>query len=89
MMQSFPFSICDMTTTKYVFPLLLQVCLWCTVVAMLKQNSLTMQMTRGVIIGNGRIGNFMFESNGRKDYLLSGRDDPIPEGDGPIYICTR
>ena len=46
--------------------------------------------TDGVIIGNGRIGNFLFESNNKKDVLLGSRGDSIPAATrGPIYICTR
>ena len=46
-------------------------------------------VTDGVIVGAGRIGQFLYESNGKKDLLLSDRSAPIPEGRGPIYVCTR
>lgn len=42
-----------------------------------------------VIVGaNGRIGDLLASVGEGKDVLV-GRDDPIPEGEGPIYICTR
>jgi ketopantoate reductase len=46
--------------------------------------------TNGVIIGAGRIGEYLYDSNGQKDTLLSKREDVVPEGSsGPIYVCTR
>jgi ketopantoate reductase len=48
------------------------------------------KITNGVIVGNGRIGSYLHNSNGKQDLLLSSRDDAIPEDSvGPIYICTR
>lgn len=47
-------------------------------------------ITPGVIVGGGRIGTFMYESNEKRDLLLGKRDDTVgPETTGPIYICTR
>lgn len=47
-------------------------------------------ITNGAIIGGGRIGNQLFEGNGKKDTFLSGRTDTLPAGgSGPIYVCTR
>lgn len=48
-------------------------------------------ITPGIIIGGGRIGSHLFESNMKKDILLSSRSDPFPtsSSSGPIYICTR
>mmetsp|Transcript_5492 Transcript_5492/g.7601 ORF Transcript_5492/g.7601 Transcript_5492/m.7601 type:complete len:385 (-) Transcript_5492:237-1391(-) len=44
----------------------------------------------GAIIGGGRIGSYLYESNGGKDLLLSSRSQTLPpNGAGPIYICTR
>lgn len=46
--------------------------------------------TAGIIVGGGRIGNFLHESNDKKDLLLGNRADSIPAGEsGPIYVCTR
>lgn len=46
----------------------------------------------GIIIGgNGRIGNFLYEANLKKDIILS-RDQPFPSNianECPIYIATR
>ena len=52
---------------------------------------LTMAITPGTIIGNGRIGNMLFEKNDKKDVLISRSDnyaDKLP-AEGPIYISTR
>jgi hypothetical protein len=47
-------------------------------------------VTNGIIIGGGRIGNFLYEENDKKDQLISKRGDPISsDSSGPIYICTR
>lgn len=50
-------------------------------------------VTPGIIVGGGRIGNFLYESNGKVDTLLS-RSSTVEQsinekGFGPIYICTR
>lgn len=51
---------------------------------------ISMSVKGGIIVGGGRIGNFLYESNGKKDVLLSSREDSIPsESSGPIYVCTR
>ena len=50
----------------------------------------TASITNGVIIGGGRIGSFLYESNDRKDLLISTRGLSAPaDGSGPIYVCTR
>ena len=52
---------------------------------------LHMAITSGTIIGNGRIGNMLFEKNDRKDVLI-GRSDNYAEklpDQGPIYVSTR
>lgn len=48
-------------------------------------------VTPGIIVGGGRIGSFLYESNGKIDTLLSrSSEESINEkGSGPIYICTR
>ena len=46
-------------------------------------------ITNGVIIGGGRIGNLLYELNGKKDILLTDRLAQIPEVEGPIYVATR
>lgn len=47
-------------------------------------------VTNGVIIGGGRIGSFLHESNDKNDLLFTSRDQTIPSGgSGPIYVCTR
>lgn len=46
-------------------------------------------ITPGVIVGGGRIGNLLYDLNGKKDVLLGSRDDAIPITKGPIYVCTR
>lgn len=47
---------------------------------------------RGIIIGSGRIGSHLYESNQRTDFLLR-RNDPFPINNFPdscpIYVCTR
>jgi hypothetical protein len=46
---------------------------------------------RGSIIGNGRIGNMIFEENSRQDVLIS-RGDNIADKlapSGPIYVTAR
>lgn len=48
------------------------------------------EISPGTIIGGGRIGSYLYESNGGKDLLLSSRTQTLPPvGSGPIYICTR
>jgi len=48
------------------------------------------EIATGTIIGGGRIGSYLYESNGGKDILLSLRSQTLPlVGSGPIYICTR
>jgi len=42
----------------------------------------------GVIVGGGRIGNLLYESNGQKDILVR-RGESIPDVPGPIYLATR
>lgn len=47
-------------------------------------------VSNGIIIGNGRIGDFLYNSNKCNDILISSRTQEIPQdGEGPIYICTR
>ena len=56
----------------------------------LKQSCvMKMSISPGVIVGGGRIGEMLWEANGKKDALLRSRQDPIPAGSGPIYIATR
>jgi ketopantoate reductase len=47
------------------------------------------QIANGVIVGGGRIGNLLYELNGKKDVLLTDRDSAIPDIEGPIYVATR
>ena len=37
-------------------------------------SSLTMSVTKGAIVGGGRIGNLLFELNGKQDRLLSNKE---------------
>jgi hypothetical protein len=48
-------------------------------------------VTNGIIIGGGRIGEYLYELNGKKDRLIASRQDTVKESDpdGPIYVCTR
>ena len=59
----------------------------------LSSSSLCMSLPvkKGIIIGAGRIGNYLYEANNKQDLLLSSRDMTVPEGDEsvPIYVCTR
>jgi len=52
---------------------------------------MSLPVKKGIIIGAGRIGNFLYEANNKEDLLLSSRDMSVPEGDEsvPIYVCTR
>ena len=52
---------------------------------------MSLPVKKGIIIGAGRIGNFLHESNNKQDLLLSSRDMTVPEGEEsvPIYVCTR
>ncbi|CAN0278404.1 unnamed protein product, partial [Ascophyllum nodosum] len=45
-------------------------------------------MAGAAIVGRGRIGNALFDMGGGKDTLI-GRGDEVPDGEGPIYVCTR
>jgi hypothetical protein len=47
--------------------------------------------TPGYIVGGGRIGSFLFESNGKRDVLISSRSASIlpMTQPGPIYVATR
>lgn len=47
---------------------------------------------KGVIIGTGRIGLFLYESNNKQDTLISRNSDSSSineDSSGPIYVCTR
>lgn len=46
-------------------------------------------VTDGIIVGGGRIGTFLWEGNGKNDIMLADRSLSIPDGSGPIYLCTR
>lgn len=48
-------------------------------------------VTTGTIIGGGRIGSFLFESNSKLDTLItrSAPKEISENGSGPIYVCTR
>jgi len=47
-------------------------------------------ITDGVIIGGGRIGLHLYESNDKRDVLLTKRDETVSvDSSGPIYVCTR
>eukprot|EP01038_Epipyxis_sp_PR26KG_P017068 gene17068-23482_t len=51
---------------------------------------ISMKITNGIIIGGGRIGNHLFETNNKQDILLTRKDNiPIDAPEGPIYVCTR
>lgn len=55
-----------------------------------QQSAVNTGITSGVIVGGGRIGNFMHEANEKRDLLLAKRGEVIdPATTGPIYICTR
>ena len=48
--------------------------------------------TKGAIIGSGRIGLFLYESNNKLDVLISrdsGSSSINENVSGPIYVCTR
>lgn len=47
-------------------------------------------ITKGTIVGGGRIGNLLYEINNKEDKFNSKRTDKILNDDkGPIYLCTR
>ena len=54
-------------------------------------NGLAAAVTKGTIIGGGRIGGLLHELNGGADQLITrNSDETIPASvDGPIYVCTR
>merc|ERR1719329_1281392 len=54
-------------------------------------NGLAAAVTKGTIIGGGRIGGLLHELNGGADQLITrSSDETIPAGvEGPIYVCTR
>eukprot|EP01039_Chlorochromonas_danica_P004177 gene4177-4590_t len=46
-------------------------------------------ITPGFIIGSGRIGHHLYQSNQALDTLLQRGQTVPPESSGPIYVCTR
>ena len=48
-------------------------------------------ITKGTIVGGGRIGNLLYELNDKQDVFNSARTDTLKSDDagGPIYVCTR
>ena len=47
-------------------------------------------VTNGIIVGGGRIGLHLYESNDKKDVLLTKREEAVSaDSSGPIYVCTR
>mmetsp|Transcript_5259 Transcript_5259/g.4736 ORF Transcript_5259/g.4736 Transcript_5259/m.4736 type:complete len:327 (-) Transcript_5259:125-1105(-) len=57
---------------------------------------MTSTPVNGIIIGGGRIGTFLHDSNNKRDILFSSRSDRIPITSthrpgttGPIYLATR
>lgn len=53
----------------------------------------TCSISKGIIIGAGRIGTHLYESNNQQDILMK-RKDVFPVTDekstsGPIYVCVR
>lgn len=53
--------------------------------------SMVDSITPGCIIGGGRIGSFLYDSNGGKDILIASRSQSVPDNlaPGPIYLATR
>mmetsp|Transcript_44428 Transcript_44428/g.172600 ORF Transcript_44428/g.172600 Transcript_44428/m.172600 type:complete len:337 (-) Transcript_44428:244-1254(-) len=43
---------------------------------------------KSIIVGDGRIGNLLYELGGEKDIMVR-RGDTIPDEPGPVYLCTR
>jgi hypothetical protein len=47
-------------------------------------------VTNGIIVGGGRIGLHLYESNDKRDVLLTKREEAVSaDSSGPIYVCTR
>lgn len=47
-------------------------------------------ITKGTIVGGGRIGSLLYDLNGKQDVFNSARTDSLKNGgEGPIYVCTR
>ena len=56
----------------------------------LYMNEKNLEPMNGIIIGNGRIGSFLYESNQQRDILLQRNDVfPLESFSGPVYIATR
>jgi hypothetical protein len=54
------------------------------------KTNLQMKVTNGIIVGGGRIGNHLYESNDRNDVLFANRNEAFNIIEScPIYICTR
>lgn len=54
-----------------------------------QKSKIMMSITKGTIIGGGRIGEHLYNSNKQSDVFVNSRDSAIPCGSGPIYVCTR
>ena len=46
-------------------------------------------VTKGLIVGGGRIGSLLYDLNDKQDVFNNKRTDTVAEGSGPIYVCTR
>lgn len=53
-------------------------------------HSRVLTVTNGIIVGGGRIGLHLYESNDKRDMLLTKREETVSaDSTGPIYVCTR
>ena len=71
--------------TSKILLILLVVCI------VTKHPNFAASITKGTIIGGGRIGGLLHELNGGIDQLIT-RDSSekiLPDIEGPIYVCTR
>ena len=63
----------------------LLLCLFAAVEGMTKGS----MVTKGVIVGGGRIGSLIWTLNGQQDRLLKRDEKLTAEETGPVYVCTR
>ena len=49
------------------------------------------RINKGTIIGGGRIGNLLYELNGKTDQMITrdSKESISSKEEGPIYVCTR
>ena len=61
------------------------------IIQLIAISTATKLITPGTIIGGGRIGSFLYESNNKLDTLITRSSGQTINEDtqGPIYICTR